>query len=180
MLTELILPRPGIAKKSALKDLRLTKGKRSLARAPFYEKALLKEKVDGLFGIRVSVTRPLKHPELNQFIKQLLATGIQGGADLLSALIIRYSPLDDVLEEAGDLLADKVASTSSMFIASGGIDLDGESLTPGPVTIPLNLNATLRLSDVPVGPKAREKRKTSAKLYKKGSAVGSLVLDVGV
>ena len=62
ILTELILPRNGIARKAALKDVRLIKGKRSFARAPFFEKALLKEKVDGPFGLKVSVTRPLSTP----------------------------------------------------------------------------------------------------------------------
>jgi hypothetical protein len=180
ILTELILPRSGIAKKSALKDLRLSKGKASLTRAPFYEKALLKEKVVGRFGIKVSVTRPLKHPELNRFLRQLLATGIESASDTLASLLVRAAPLEDVVKKAGDLFADTIGSESPTFIATGGIELDSETLSAGPVTIDLKLEETLRLSDLPPGPKAREKRKTSAKLYKKGSAVGRIIFDLGV
>ncbi len=177
VLVELILPRNGIARKTALKELRLSKGKRSLARAPFYEKALLKEKVDGLFGIKVSATRPLKHPELNQFLRQLLATGIESSSDLLAPLLLRSAPFDDALEEAGEQLAERIQAPSS-FIAEGGLDLDAETLTTGPLQIPLKLTETQRVSDVPPGPKSREKRKTAAKTYKKGSAVGEIVLDL--
>jgi len=178
ILTELILPRNGIARKAALKDVRLTKGKASFARAPFYEKALLKEKVDGLFGLRVSVTRPLKHPALNPFLRQLLATGIESSTDLLSPLLIRYSPLGDVLGQASEALADSIADTSPTFIATGGLDLDSETFTSGKITIPLKLTETIRSSqEVPLSQK-REKRRRISKTYKKGSLLGEISLDL--
>jgi hypothetical protein len=180
ILTELILPRNAIARKAVLKDVRLTRGRRSLARQPFYEKALLKEKVDGLFGLRVSVTRPLKNPELNQFLRRLLATGLESSVDLLSSLLIRYSPLGDVLEEAGEWGADRLLESSSNFIATGGLDLESESLTPGTLMIDLKLTETIRKSDLPPGPKSREKRKTAAVSYKKGTAVGQISFDLTV
>jgi hypothetical protein len=180
LLAELILPRPSIAKKSALKDCRVTKGKRSFVREPFYEKGLFKEKVDGPFGVRVSLSRPLKHPELNQFLRQLLGTGLESSADLLSAPSL--SPLtifNDVVEEAAEQIADRLTA-SETFIAIGGIDLDSETLSAGPVHIPLKLQESIRRSEGPVGPKARETRKTTAKRYKKGSIVGELVFDLSV
>jgi len=187
VLTELILPRPGIAKKSALKDLRLTKGKVSLARAPFYEKALLKEKVDGPFGIKVSITRPLKHPELNQFLKQLLATGIQGLGEAASfsafpslSISAFAKGLRELIEVPFDKVSNALESNDLSFLASGGIDLDSESLVPGPISIELKLEERIRLAEIPVGPKARDKRKSSAKIYKKGSAIGSVTFDLSV
>ena len=174
LLTELILPRNGIARKAALKDARLVKGKASFARAPFYEAGLLKERVDGPFGLKVSVTRPLKHPELTQFLRQLLATGIEGATDLLTSSLIRSAPLEDLLEEASDTLADRISETSATFIATGGIDLDSETLTTRKVTIPLKLIESLRSSaSVPLSQK-REKRKSTASLYKKGSIIGEV------
>lgn len=178
VMVELILPRNGIARKTALKEIRLSKGKGSLARAPFYEKALLKEKVDGLFGIKVSVTRPLKHPELNQFLRQLVATGIESGADLLTYAFIRHPLFADLLEAGSERLAEQIDSEAALFIAEGGLDLDAETLTAGSLEVPLKLTETQRVSDVPPGPKSRENRKMSAKTYKKGSAVGELVLDI--
>jgi hypothetical protein len=179
ILTELILPRPSIAKKSVLKDVRVIKGKRSFAREPFYEKALLKEKVDGLFGLKVSVTRPLKHPELSQFLRQLLASGLEGGADLLSSSLLPYAPMDDVADKAVNLLADQLTEDLS-YIATGGIDLDSESLSAGPLSIDLKLSERLRLTDQPPGPRSRDKRRQSAKTYRKGSTVGVISFDLAV
>jgi len=77
LLAELVLPRPAIARRSALKPVRLTKGKRALSRAAFVDKALLKERVEGPFGLRVAVTRPLRQPELAAALRKLLAAGIE-------------------------------------------------------------------------------------------------------
>jgi len=187
ILTELILPRNGIARKAALKDVRLIKGKRSFARAPFFEKALLKEKVDGPFGLKVSVTRPLKHPELNQFLRQLLATGIEGLGE--AAALLAFPSLSisafakggrDLASAPFDAFADQVSDDAPHFIASGGLDLDSESLTAGTIRIPLELSKTLRKSDLSPGPKSREKRKSTAKIYKKGTVIGEIRLDLGV
>lgn len=179
VLTELVLPRNAIRAKSALSPVSLTQGRRSFARAPFYEKALLKEKVDGRFGLKVSVTRPLKNPELNQFLRQLLATGIESSVDLISPLLIRSSPLNDLADEAADQLADRVRDEAS-FLATGGIDLDSATLTSGQLSIPLKLTASIRRSDLPPGPKSREKRKSTAKLYSKGSTVGAVTFNLAV
>lgn len=194
VLAELILPRNGIARKAALKDVRLTThsttsassgqtgslrvAKASFVRKPFYEKALLKEKVDGRFGLKVSVTRPLKHPELNQFLRRLLATGIESSADLISPLALSLSNLvDDLVDETADQLADRILDDES-FIATGGLDFDSETLTSGKITVPLKLTETLRKSDLPPGPKSRDKRKTAAKFYKKGSQIGQISFEL--
>lgn len=177
VLIELILPRNGIARRSALKELSLKRGKRSLARAPFYEKALLKEKVDGVFGLKVSVSHPLKYPERNQFFRQLLATGIEGATDLISSSLIRHSLLSDLLDEAGEQFADRVDGDLS-FIASGGVDLDSESLIPGKVKIPLVLTERIRSSQQVKLSEKREKRIAAAKTYRKGSSAGEIILDL--
>jgi hypothetical protein len=185
ILTELILPRNGIARKGALKDVRLMKGKRRFARSPFFEKALLKEKVDGPFGLKVSVTRPLKHPELNQFLRQLLAIGIEGLGDAVALSAFPSLSIStfarggrDLASAPFDALADQVSDDSPNFIATGGLDLDSETLTTGKISIPLKLSKALRKSDLPPGPKSREKRKTAAKLYKKGTQIGEISLDL--
>jgi hypothetical protein len=175
VLAELILPRNGIARRSALREIKLSRGKRSLSRQPFYDKALLKERVDGRFGLKVRITRPLKHRELTQFLRQLLAAGIESGADLLSR---PTSLLGDLTEEAGDRLADALADDAPQFIASGGLELDSESLATGKQTIELALNQTLRSSQhLPLSQK-KEKRKSAARTYRKGTAVGRIVLKL--
>lgn len=177
VLTELIVPRNGIARRAAVKSVTLQKGKRNFARHALYETALLKEKVDGPFGLKVSVTRPMKHPELNQFLRQLLATSIESSSNWLQSSFITHHLLDAVLDEAGQQLADRVLDAES-FVASGGLDLDAEALTSGKIKIPLKLTQTLRRSDLPPGPKSRDKRKSQAKTYRKGMEIGQIMLDL--
>lgn len=176
-LTTLVLPRPGIQKKTALKPFRLRKGKAAFARKAFHEKALLKEKVDGRFGLTVQLTRPSKHAELQAWLRRLVGLGLEATGDLLASGL-RMSALRPLLREPFDALADELADDTPEFILQGGIDLDSESLKEGSVSLPLQLSQRIRQSDLPPGPKAREKRRTSAKIYKKGLTVGEAVLKV--
>lgn len=179
ILTELVLPRNAIARKTALKDVRLTKGKRNWTSAPFYETGLLKERVDGPFGVKVSVTRPLRHAEFSRFVRKLLATGLESSVDLLSpvlAVATGGSILSDLADEAADKLADSVEGKEAVFIAEGGLDLDSETLVDGPIHIPLRLTEGVRQSDQPPGPRARDNRRANSRLFRKGSPVGEIVL----
>lgn len=178
VLAELILPRNGIARRAVLKDITLSKGKRSLIRAPFYERALLKEKVDGSFGLKVSITRPLKHPKSIRFFRRLLATGVESSADLFASSIMRHSVFQDVAEEAGEFLADSISDPSPSFIAEGGLDLHSESLQSGSITIPLTLLETIRSSEKVSPLQKREQRKTKTKSYRKGSPAGEIVIQL--
>lgn len=185
VLTELILPRNSIARKSALKDVKLSargKGEARVAqasyqRAPFYEKGLLKEKIDGPVGLKVSVTRPLKHSELSAFARQLFIAGLESTIDFLPSASFGASLFTDLADEAVDQLEDRLLD-DERFIACGGLDLDSETLVSGPVTIPLKLLQAYRSSQhVPLSQK-REKRKTAAKTYRKGTQVGELTLQL--
>ncbi|MDQ8209169.1 hypothetical protein QEH52_16705 [Coraliomargarita sp. SDUM461003] len=177
LLVELLLPRNGIARKTALKEVRLSKGKASFARAPFYERGLLKEKLDGPVGLKVSITRPLKHPELAQFMRQLWATGLESSGELLSSSLLRYTPFDDVVEEASEQVADRIAEEPAL-IAEGGLDLDSERLSAGEIRIPLKLLSTLRSSRGLALSQQREKRKSASQTYKKGRLVGEIALHL--
>lgn len=177
LLVEMILPRPAIARRSTLKPVQLNKGRRSMARAPFYESALLKEKVDGPFGLKVSVTRPLKNPELSRIVRELLALGLESATDLAASSLFDHSLLEDILEEAGSQVADRL-SDEPLVIASGGLDLHSDTLREGLLEIPLKLTGALRSSaHVPLSDK-REQRKSKAKTYPKGTAIGSVTLQV--
>lgn len=183
VLTELVLPRNAIARKAALKEIRLSKGKRSLAKAPFYTAGLLKEKVEGPFGVKVNITRPLRHPEFSRLLRRLLASGLESGVDLFSpvlAMTAGGSILEDLAEEAADQLAGSISNTEPVFIAEGGLDLNSETLAGGPLTIPLRLLKSLRHSDQPPGPKSREKRRSATKLFRTGSLVGEVTLALRV
>lgn len=71
---QLILPRPGIQSRSALKPVELNKGAVSLRRAPFYAAALHKEKVEGRFALRLQLTRPQRNPAAARALQTMLAS----------------------------------------------------------------------------------------------------------
>ncbi|TVP79704.1 MAG: hypothetical protein EA353_05515 [Puniceicoccaceae bacterium] len=177
VLTECLLPRNAIARKAALKDIQLTQGKRSFVRRPFYEKCLLKERVDGLFGLKVSVTRPLRHREFEKFVRRLLVIGAEHSIDLLSPLIARYAPLDEFIDAGSDHLL-KSFLQDAPFIATGGLDLDSATLAAGILRVPLQLEKSIRQSNTAPGPKSREKRRPASVLYRKGSTVGFVEFDL--
>lgn len=181
VLTELVLPRNAIARKAALKEIQLTRGKRSFARSPFYETGLLKEKVDGVFGVKVSVTRPMRQRAFGRFLRQLLATGVESAVDWLPgalALPGGASILEDLADEAADAVADSLTDADPVFIAAGGIDLDSEELSAGHLSIPLKLTARIRKSTTPPGPRARDGRRRSVETYRKGQSVGEIKLNL--
>lgn len=181
-LTTLVLPRPGIRRKTSLRPFRLQAGKASLARKPFHERALLKEKVDGRFGLTVQLTRPVKHAELQTLLRGIAGLGLEAAGDLLAGGL-RMSALRPLLREPFDALADELTDDAPDFILQGGVDLNSDSLSqskgPDALTVTLQLTQRIRKSDLPPGPKSREKRRTSSKTYKKGLAVGEAVLKLG-
>jgi hypothetical protein len=179
VLAELILPRPGIARRAVLKPVRLSKGKRSLSRAAFVDKALLKERVDGPFGLRLAVTRPLRQAELAATLRTLLASGIE---DLGSELAHRvpFGPAGELVDTFGETIADRLQDGTPDFIAEGSLDLDSESLSTHQLTVPLKLSETIRSSQHLKPSEKREKRRSAARTYRKGSDAGEIKLDVDV
>lgn len=178
-LTSLVLPRPGIQRKTALKPFRLQKGHASLARKAFHENALLKEKVDGAFALTLQLTQPVTHRELQNWLRSLAGLGLEAAGNLLASGL-SMSALRPLLRAPFDQLADQLSEDSPDFMLEGGIEWDSETLSPGRIAIPLKLTQRIRQSDLPPGPKARDKRKTSAKTYKKGLTVGEAVFKVQV
>ncbi|HKK19444.1 MAG TPA: hypothetical protein VJ952_12275 [Opitutales bacterium] len=179
VLAELVLPRPGIARRAALKPVRLTKGKRSLSRAAFVDKALLKERVEGTFGLRVAVTRPLRQPELAAALRKLLAAGIEDfGGEL--ARRVPFGPAGELVDTFGETLADRLEEDAPDFIAEGSLDLDSETLRSEKLTLSLKLIDTIRSSDHLKPSEKREKRRRQSKTYRKGNDIGEVRLDVDV
>ena len=177
VFVELVVPRPAIARRSTLKPVQLRQGRRSFARQPLYETALLKERVDGPFGLKVAVTRPGKHPEWRRWFRQLLAEGAKSLGDIGFS---GFDFLDDIAEEAFDQLADRIGGDAPVFAAAGGSDLDSETLPSGQLTIPLHLTRRIRSSaHLPLSER-REKRKSQAKTFRKGLQVGEVVVEIGV
>jgi len=175
----LILPRPGIQTRTALKPVALKKGTLSLRRAPFYESALLKEKVDGRFGLQCWLTRPQRNPEATRALQALLSSALEAAGDSLAAQL-PISTLRGLVRAPFDQVADAFEEDSPDFLLEGGIDLDSEALESGEITIPLKLIESLRHNPLPPGPQNREGRKAKTKTYKKGLTLGEAVIAIRV
>jgi len=179
VLCTLALPRPGIQQKTALRSFRLQKGKARMTRMAFHQKALLKEKVDGRLGLTLRLSRPTASPELQNWLRSLAGLGLETTGELLASGL-QLSALRPLLREPFDALADQATGYSPHCILEGSLDLHSESLRNSTLTVPLRLTESIRQSDLPPGPKAREKRKTSAKTYKKGFIVGEAVVNAEI
>lgn len=180
VLAELIWPRPAIASRSGLKTVRLRKGKYRFPLKPYYARMLLKEKVDGRFGLVVRVTRPTRNPAALGVLSELLARAVEAsGASLSNLLNLPTSALRSVVEAPFDAMADQLEDDSLQFIAEGGFDFDSESEFSGSHTFELKLSQALTLPDpAPTNPRARETRRPRPIRLKQGTKVGEVVLSL--
>lgn len=175
----LIVPRPGIRNRIALKTLKLRRGVVSYRRTPFHEAVCLKEKIDGRFGIQLHLTRPQRKPEQTHALQTFLAAAIEATGDTLAAQV-PLSALRNLVRVPFDQLANQVEDDSPDFLLTGGIDLESETLTPGEITIPLQLTKTLRHTPRPPGPKSRESRKAKTTTHKKGLTIAEAVMAIRI
>jgi hypothetical protein len=171
------LPRPGIARKTALKTISLRRGKVSLARAPFHQRGLLKERVDGRFGLHLQVTAAESNSAFVHSLRAVAAVGVDGLGDLLG-LGLQPTALRHLIDSPFDEIAEQIEDDSPRFAVEGSLDLDSESLPSGLIRIPLQLIERIRQSDTTPGPKARDQRKAKTTTYKKGLTIGEVVLSV--
>lgn len=179
VLVELILPRPAIALRRALVEVQVRKGKRSLVRASFHEKALLKERVDGLFGLKVAITRPTPPSQFADLLRTILSTGIQNTGDILARMSFTTPPARRLAMMPTDAIAEAIQDTSPEYVADGSLDLASDTISSGLLSVPLKLNKTLRESSSPSGPRNRPTRKaTTSQVFRKGRAAGSIALRV--
>lgn len=179
VMAELVLPRPAIALRRALLEVSLRKGKRSLVKDSFLEKALLKERVDGSFGLKVAVTRPSPPNQFADLLRGILASGIQNAGDILSRMYYTTPPARRLAMGPTDAIAGALNDTGPEYLADGSLDLSSGTLTNGLLTVPIKLNRNLRDSDPPAGPRNRPRTNAAAShVFRKGHAVGQIVLRV--
>ncbi|MCC5789689.1 MAG: hypothetical protein JJT75_08640 [Opitutales bacterium] len=180
VMAELILPRPAIALRRALLEVSLRQGKRSLGKASFFEKALLKERVDGPFGLRVAVTEPTAPNRFGDLLSDILSTGIKNAGDIFARMAFTTPPARRIAMFPSDAVAEAIQDTSPKYVAEGSLDLSSDTLTDGSLNIPIHLNQTLRDSRTVSGPRSRRNRRPSSPSpsFRKGTLSGSLTLKV--
>lgn len=178
VLAELILPRPAIALRRALVEVTLRQGKRSLAKAAFFEKALLKERVDGPFGLRVAVTEPTTPNRFGELLNDVLSTGIQNAGDIFARMAFTTPPARRIAMFPTNAVAEAIQDTNPSYIAEGHLDLQSDSLSDGLLDIELRLTQNLREPNRISGPRARRTRRPSSTAFRKGTPAGLVQLKV--
>lgn len=179
VVVELVWPRAAIHSRSAVKSVAMQKGKGKLPLKPVYSRLMLKENVDGNFGLTVGITKLQSNPKLAQFINEVLVTAVEAtGGALSSALELPATALKKVVEAPFDRLADELDEESLELVAKTGFDFNSESSLEGSHVFELKLNRTIRIApEVKAGPpKGRQKRTTKGETYRKGTKVGTATL----
>lgn len=177
VMAELILPRPAIALRRSVLEVSLRKGKKTLSKAAFHEKALLKERVVGSFGLRVAITRPTPPNQFAELISDILSTGIKNTGDILARIAFSTPPARRIAMFPSDNVADLIQDNNPRYVAEGSLDLSSESLVAGTISIPIRLNKALRITGGPSGPRNRRPRRQSpTTAFRKGTDVGFIIL----
>ena len=179
LIAELVWPRPAISSRMGVKALDLRKGKASISRKPNYERLLLKERVDGNFGLVVGITRP--GDRSSAAAAEIIGTAISAlGVGLSTALSLPSTSLRNLIREPFGQLADIVEDEEISLIAEAGLDLNSEEDWVGERTFTLKTTRSLKLL---VEPKSGPRTKSVAKKQKfatirKGTVIGEVVLEL--
>lgn len=157
----------------------LRQGKARLPLKPRYERLLLKERVDGNFGLSVGMTKLQGNPKATELFQELLVTAVEAvGGVLSSRMDLPVSALKQVIESPFDTLADQLEDDALQLVATAGFDFHSESAWEGEHTFELKLNRTLRIApEVKSGPpKERQVRNRKVQTFRKGTSVASVTL----
>lgn len=180
LVAELVWPRGAIRSRSGVRAVELRRGKASFSRRPYYERLLLKEKVDGRFGLTVGVTRPGNGGQVATFLAEVLGTMVSAvGSGLGSSLELPATALRRVVREPFNQVADLIEDDDLALIAGGGVDLSSEEELEGRHVFPLRATRTLRDTVGSArGPRARPRKPGAVSTVRKGTVIGEAVLDL--
>jgi len=180
----LIWPRPAIAERIAVKAVDLTGKSVSLVTKPWVERILFKEKVEGPFGIELTVSEPASDRQVADFMSFLGAAmfkiATSEAADLLATPLagaLTGIPLRYLAKQALSSSKNRVRT-----VAIGAADLCAENLAKHGKRSPVKLR--LRVEE-PVTRVTRRRKhgKSSVKravLLKAGQPNGEVVLGARV
>ena len=119
---DMIWPRSGVAKKSAMREAVFKKGVCDFAGEPWTKRVVFREEVEGRCGFAVSVTEPVSIQKLRRFLRLTAKYALKMGADFMEKAMVGYadiasSPIEAIAAMVGEKDAPEV-------IAQGVIDFD--------------------------------------------------------
>lgn len=141
LTTELVWPRLGVARKSAVLTVPLTNGLCATDVWSYTQKVVLKESCEHLFGIRVSLSETLTSAKMRKFLRYLAGKTADLAADAVEDAI--PVPIADEIASLPLLYLSKQLLTSQDpdLIVEGTLDLDISQFpadgSPVTITVPL-------------------------------------------
>ena len=143
----LLWPRVGVAKKTAEQEVRFKKGRCDKAEAPWNERILFKESVEGDFALAVSLTVSALRTHLRTFRRALAGYALTAAGsavdDFGPAGEVAELPLKAMSKVVGNLPKDPE------LLAQGAIDLNAADFaTDEPQNITVRLYSALELMKV--------------------------------
>ena len=138
----LLWPRVGIAKKTAEQEVRFKKGRCDKAEAPWNERILFKESVEGDFALAVSLTVSALRTHLRTFRRALAGYALTAAGSAVDD----FGPAGEVAELPLKAMSKVVSNASKEpeLFAQGAIDLNATDFaTEEPQNITVRLYSAL-------------------------------------
>ena len=144
---DIVLPRTGVARKSAAREIVLKKGVYSFEDEPWTKKTVFREEIEDHCGVAVSVTEPVSVQKIRRFIRLTAKYALKMGADFMEKAMVGYadiasSPLDAIAAMIGEKDVPKT-------IAQGVVDFD--KLPQNGATAEIQVPLLRPLTEKPVG-----------------------------
>ncbi len=138
---DLVWPRTGVARKSAMREAVFRKGVCDFASELWTKRVAFREEIEGHCGIAVSVTEPVSIQMIRRFVRLSAKYALKMGADFMEKAMVGYA---DVASAPIDALAAMVGEKDvPKVIAQGIVDFEelpadgGEVIVKVPMTRPL-------------------------------------------
>ena len=147
---DLVWPRTGIARKSAMREVVFKRGVCDFAGEPWAKRIVFREEIETHCGFAVSVTEPVSVQQIRRFLRLTAKYALKMGADFMEKAMVGYAdiasaPIDALAAMVGEKDAPKVIAQGVVDYAD--IPAEGEErLIEIPLVRPLTKKAVGSLS----------------------------------
>ena len=122
LTVEMIWPKAGTPRKSAMRQITMKKGKCDFTVEPWAKRVLFREDIDGHTAFTVSIAEPVTLQKLRRLLQLTAKAALKEGADMIDAALVSYG---DIAAAPVDALATMVAEKDApRIIVQGVLDYD--------------------------------------------------------
>ena len=119
---DMIWPRTGVARKSAMRETVFRKGVCDFTAEPWTKRTVFREEVETRCGFAVSVTEPVSVQKLRRFLRLTAKYALKMGAGFMEKAMVGYA---DIASAPIDALAAMVGEKDAPeVVAQGVLDLE--------------------------------------------------------